>query len=192
MKHHHRTGYLSAAIVDWRGRILDGGLKAVAPDQDAVRREAHALVLPHCQCHGIGRGGTRAGIDDAEHVLNRATRRFLARPAGHGFGDRIQIGHAAGKVAAHDRIADGVERELSALPFLEQRLGDRCALDHAAEHLRQQIEVQTLLQQIILRSMLHRQLGDSLILRAAQDQEGDLGRGAKQPVEGRHAVAVGQ
>ena len=95
-------------------------------------------------------------------------------------------------VGAHDRVADGVERDLCALLFLEQRLCDRRALDHAAQGLRQQVAVEAGLQEIVLRSMLYRQLGDFLVLRSAQDQDRNLGRGAKEPIEGLDSVAVGQ
>ena len=40
--------------------------------------------------------------------------------------------------------------------------------------------------------MLYRQLGDVLILRSAQDQDRNLGRGEKEPIEGLDSAAVGQ
>ena len=95
-------------------------------------------------------------------------------------------------VGAHDRVADGVERDLRALLFFEQRLGVRRALDHAAQGLRQQVAVEAGLQEIVLRSMLYRQLGDVLILRSTEDQDRNLRRGAKEPIEGLDSVAVGQ
>ena len=95
-------------------------------------------------------------------------------------------------VGAHDGVADGVERDLRALFFFEQRLGVRRALDHAAQGLRQQVTVEAGLQEIVLRSMLYRQLGDVLILRSTEDQDRNLGRRAKEPIEGLDSVAVGQ
>jgi hypothetical protein len=40
--------------------------------------------------------------------------------------------------------------------------------------------------------MLHRQFGDVLILRSTQDQDGNLRRGMKKPIEGLNSVAIGQ
>ena len=71
----------------------------------------------------------------------------------------------------------------------EQRLGDRRALDHADQGFRQQVTVEVVLQEIILRSMLHRQLGDFLILRSTEDQDRNLRRGVKEPFEGLDSVS---
>src|SRR6185436_18479811 len=87
---------------------------------------------------------------------------------------------------------DGVERDLCALFFVEQRLCVRRALDHAPQGLRQQVTVEAALQEIVLRSALYRQLGDVLILRSAQDQDRNLGRRPKEPIEGLDSLAVGQ
>jgi hypothetical protein len=40
--------------------------------------------------------------------------------------------------------------------------------------------------------MLHRQLGDFLILRSTEDQDGNLRRGMKEPIEGLNSVTIGQ
>ena len=132
VKHHDGAGHLSSAVVDGCGGILDGGFDSVAPDQDAVRGEAHGLVFPNRQRHGIRHGFASGGIDDPEHFLERMTCCLLPRPARHAFSDHIEIGHIAPDVGAHDRVADGVERDLCALLFFEQRLCVRRALDHAA------------------------------------------------------------
>ena len=182
-KHHDGAGHLSSAVVDGRGGILDGDFTSVAPDQDAVRGEAYGLVFPNRQRHGILRGFASGGIDDSEHFLDRVPCGLLPRPARHAFGDGVEIGHVAPDVGAHDRVADGVERDVCALLFLEQRLRDRRALDHAAQGLRQQVAVEAGLQQIVLCAMLYRQPGDILVLRCAEHQDRNLGRCAKEPIE---------
>src|SRR6185369_12617634 len=104
------------------------------------------------------------------------------------FGNDVEIRHAALDVAAHDRVADGVEGDLCAFFLFEQRLCACRAPDHAAEGLRQQVTVEVALQEIILRSALYRQLGDVLILRSTQDQDRDPGRREKEPIEGLDSV----
>ncbi len=68
----------------------------------------------------------------------------------------------------------------------------RRTVNHAVEGLRQQVSVEAVLQEIILCSTLYRQLGDILILRGAEDQDRNLRRGAKDPIEGLDSLAVGQ
>ena len=62
-------------------------------------------------------------LDELKHIVERAPRGLRLGPSGHLFGDHVQIRDVAAKVAADDGIADRVERDLSALLFLEQRLG---------------------------------------------------------------------
>ena len=91
----------------------------------------------------------------------------------------IEIGHVAPEVGAHDRVADGVERDLCALLFFEQRLGVRRALDHAADSLRQQVIVEAGLEQIILRSTLYRQLRHPRFARSREPGMGIAGAARK-------------
>ena len=114
--------------MDGCGGIFDGSFDTVAPDQDAVRGEDNGFVFQNRQRHGILRSFASSGIDNSKHFRNRVTCRLLPRPTRQLFSDDIEIGDLAPDVRAHDCVADGVERDLRALLFIEQRLGDRCAL----------------------------------------------------------------
>ena len=92
----------------------------------------------------------RGGVEDVKHFFDRMSCRFRARPAGQLFGDHVQVGDPAGDITAHDRIADGVERDFRALLFLEQGLGVRRPIDHVGEGLRQQVVVEPFFQQVVL------------------------------------------
>jgi len=85
-----------------------------------------------------------------------------------------------------------IERDLSPLLFVKQRLGVRRSLDHADQGLGQQVAVETALEQIVLRPPLHCQLGDLLVLRRDQDQDGQPGRCLEQSIERPDSIAVGQ
>ena len=52
--------------------------------------------------------------------------------------------------------------------------------------------VESFLQQIVLRSALHGKPRDILVAQVAQDQDRDVGRCARQLVEGRDSLAIGQ
>src|SRR5204863_6704476 len=54
------------------------------------------------------------------------------------------------------------------------------------------MSVESFLQQIVLRSALHRKPRDILVAQVAQDQDRDVGRCARQLVEGRDSLAIGQ
>jgi hypothetical protein len=69
---------------------------------------------------------------------------------------------------------------------------DRRTFDHAAERLPQQVTVEAILQQIVLRAACYRQLGDVLILGITQDQNRNLGRDGKNPFESINPMTVGQ
>ena len=132
--------------MDGCGGVFNGGFDTVAPDQHAVRCECHGFVFSNRQRHGIPCSFTSSGIYNLQHVRNWVTCRFLSRPARQGFSDDIEIGHLAPDVGAHDRIADGIERDLRALFFIKQCLGNRRALDHAVYCFRQQVAVYAFLE----------------------------------------------
>ena len=58
--------------------------------------------------------------------------------------------------------------------------------------LDKRIVVETLFQQIVLRSALEGEPRDILVAQAAQDQDRNVGRCAEQLVEGLDALAVGE
>ena len=73
------------------------------------------------------------GVQNPEHFGKRSPRRFIPRPAGHFFRNKIEKGDISGNVRANDGVTDGIEGDLGALLFDEQRLFHRrCAQRHSA------------------------------------------------------------
>jgi len=54
---------------------------AVAPDQDAVHRQAHRRVRLDRMLHRVRSGFAGDAVDDFEDLRKRQARRLLARPA---------------------------------------------------------------------------------------------------------------
>ena len=72
---------------------------------------------------GVGMGLRVVTSIRSEHIVDRAPGSLRLGPAGHSFSDDVEIGDSAPEIRAHHGIADGIERDLSALLFLEQRVG---------------------------------------------------------------------
>ena len=65
-----------------------------------------------------------------QHLQNGLTQRFALRPAAHLLGDRVHKGDVHVDIGAQHRFADGVEGDMQALFFLEQRLVQLLHLGH--------------------------------------------------------------
>jgi hypothetical protein len=103
-------------------------------------------VLFHRLLHGVAHVLPGGRIDHDQHVLQRAAGRFIPGPTGEPLGHRIQERDLTVRIRAHHRIADGIQGDLGTLLFFVERLHVSRALDHAAQHLRQQIRIQPVFQ----------------------------------------------
>ena len=119
MKNDDRAGNQSTPIVNRRSRILYGRLGPTAPHQNAVWRQAHGLVLPNCQFHGIGRGLAGLAVNNAKHLGEWTAYCLLTRPPRQLFRDQIEIGNLTYDVGAKHAVADGVKGGLRAFLFYE-------------------------------------------------------------------------
>ena len=123
------SGRAPGPIVDGGDGILDRNFKSVAPDQNAVRRQVHGSVMPNGHRHRIGGGLASRGVPDLQDFGHGSACRLLPRPARHFFRDDIEEGDVSLDVSANNGIADGVERDLGAFLFLEQRFFHELAVD---------------------------------------------------------------
>ena len=123
VRHHDGPDDAAEPVVDRRGAGLDGEFHAVAAHQHAVRAESHRPVLDDGARGGRGDGAAGRDVDQSEHIVHRASGSLCLGPAGHPFGDDVEVGDPAPEIRAHHGIADGIERDLCALLFLEQRVG---------------------------------------------------------------------
>ena len=60
-------------------------------------------------------------LDDVENDLHRFPPGLLGRPAGQGFGDRIQVFDSAARIGRNDTVADAMKSNLGALLLVKQR-----------------------------------------------------------------------
>ena len=123
VRHHHGPDDAAEPVVDRRGAGLDGQFHAVAANQHAVGAESHRPVLDDGARRGRRDGVAGGDVDQSEHIVHRAPGSLCLGPAGHSFSNDVEIGDPAPEIRAHHGIADGIERDLSALLFLEQRVG---------------------------------------------------------------------
>ena len=91
-------------------------------DEQRVAGKADSIVLLNGQFHGVSSRFTIVAIDDLEHFRKHPAERLLTRPASHSFRNHIEIRHPALHVGADDAIANGIECDLRALSFHEQRV----------------------------------------------------------------------
>ena len=131
-------------------------------------------------------------IDDPEDLIDRPPVRRFQGPTRQVFRHLIEEGHGAALVGGYHGIADGIQRDLSALLFHVQGIRDGRTFDHVADRLRQQVVVEAALQQIVLGAAMHGQFGNALPGGINQQEYGYLRRGAEQAVKGADAVAVRQ
>ena len=193
MEHHDGADHLPAPIVDGGGGVFDGRLEPVAPDEQAVRREADGAV----ELNGLPPSGSEPvrvwspsmiWNTSASGRPNASCRGQPVMPFGHG----IEIGHVARDIDAEHGVADRVERDFRALLFEEQRLFRRLALDDVPKGTRQRIAVEVGLLEIILGAALDGLPGDVLIVRRTDDQDRDVRRRPPDLFEARDALAIRQ
>ena len=170
VEHDYRARDVTCAVVDRGSRIFDDGFKTVAAQENAVRGQPHGLVFFNGQCHRIGRDCACGAVDNPKYIGKGTPRSILAGPTRHGLRDCIEVGDVARDVGAEYGVADGIERDLRALPFHEKRLLPRLALDHAAQSPRQPVVVEMFLEQVILRATLCGLRGDGFVFPGGQDQ----------------------
>ncbi len=89
-------------------------------------------------------------------------------------------------------VADGVEGHFGAFSFTKQGLGCRLAVNHVAERILQGMTVELRLQQIALRTAHYGLPGERFVARFADDQDGDVGCGPPELIEGLESLAIGQ
>jgi hypothetical protein len=99
--------------------VLDGNFQAVAPDEDAARRQMHGANLQNGQLRRRLGGFGAAGIPGSEYLGHGAPRCLLQRPTGHLLRHQIQESDVSGDVRADHRLANAVEGDQSALFFRE-------------------------------------------------------------------------
>jgi len=117
----HCTAHPTVPVVDRRRGILDRILHPVASQQHTVGSQPDDPILLNGELGGIRGGLARRAVDDVEDLRQRPTACLGASPAGHRLGHGIQVGHPSQQVGAQYRVTDGIEGDLSALLFLEQR-----------------------------------------------------------------------
>ena len=95
VKNNYSACDLAVAIVDWRGRIFDGGFIPVPSNQNAVRGKPHGSILLNCKFGCIWRGQPRSSVDDVKDFCDWMADCFLAGPSRHSFGNNVQVGDVA-------------------------------------------------------------------------------------------------
>src|SRR5664279_1511998 len=111
----HGTGYLSIPIMNGGGRIANRRLNSVAANKHAIVRQADGPILQEDDLRRVCSGLTCRSVKNVEDLGQPTPGGVFARPAGHRLSHQIQEGHIAQKVSGQYGIADGVERDLSAL-----------------------------------------------------------------------------
>ena len=192
VKDDDRTTELTIGIVNGRRGVFNRALPAIATNQDGAGGQLHFLVLLQHQLDGVAPRLTGGAIDDLHHHTDGLTPCVLALPAGQLLGRHIQVVDVAIHVGADHRIADRVEGYLGARLFHKHAFFNRLALDDVAQRLRHQITLEITFGQIALGPALHRQVGQFLLLGAAENQNRNLWRSGKQLIKGGNALAVRQ
>ena len=184
------TAPVTAPRRSWMGAVESSIAASMPSRRISTQFGGSATVLSSliASSSGVLQGLARRGIDDLQNVLKGMTCRFVLRPTCQVFSDYIEIGDPTRNIRAHDCVPDRVERDLGALPFLKQRLGICGPLDHGPEGLGQEVSVETVLKEVVLCSTLDRQPGGLLVLRINQQHDRNVGRRAKQTVEGLYAA----
>ena len=160
--------------MDRSGRVFDGRLRPVPPDQDAVRDEGRGLVVQDRRA----RIGSAAGSRVAPSIIwstssSGRPAASAARPARHRFRDPVEIGDAARSVRAEQGVANRIERDLDAFRFGERRLFRQFPFDGVTERARQPVAVEAIREQIVARARPDDLPRDLFILVRADDEDRD-------------------
>jgi hypothetical protein len=182
----------AGAIVDGGGRIFDGRLKAIAPDKDAVDSQAHGAILLDGHFQGVASRFAGGTVNDAEDLDEGFAEGFGAGPAGHGFGDQVEIVDVAGNIGGKNGVANGVEGDHGALFFDVQGILNGFAFDGVAERTRKRVAIEVIREEIVLCSAGHSLLSEVFGDVSADNQDRDVRSGSKELVEGVDARTVGQ
>ena len=106
---------LSLRVEDRGAAVRDRALAPVAGDERRVVREPHHDSFRQHARDGIGGGGARLFVDDAEDLPDGTPDRFRFRPTGQPLRDRIDPRHARLFIRRQHTVADAVQRGLQAL-----------------------------------------------------------------------------
>ena len=132
LKTRTRAGDPPLAVADRRHRVADGGLAAVAADEQRVAGELHDLPFPQAALDQVGQRPAGGLVDHVEDGEDRLAAGLGGAPAGQPLGDRVQVVDDPGGVGADDAVADRGEGHLGALLLLGEGLLGELALDLGA------------------------------------------------------------
>jgi hypothetical protein len=109
MENDHRSDDAACLVVDRGGGILNGGLKSIAANEDAIYTHSHRHIFLDGHLHGVSIGIARGAVDYSDDVGEGLACGFFAAPTGHGLCNEIEIGNFAGHVGAENGITNRVE-----------------------------------------------------------------------------------
>src|ERR1700683_719179 len=104
MRDHDGADDAAVPVVDRSSGGFHRNLHAVPSNQHAVGAQADGFVFDNGLHGGAGDLISSRHIDQVEHIVERAAGGFGLRPAGHAFGDYVQVGQPAPKIGAHHGI----------------------------------------------------------------------------------------
>jgi hypothetical protein len=105
---------------EWGGSVLNESLLTITADEDGVQSVMPGPVLLDGRIHRIRDDLTSESIYYVKYVGYSLAASFRYRLAGWFFNNCIKKRYIPIVVRTDDTVADGVERNLSAFPFLEQ------------------------------------------------------------------------
>ncbi len=183
---------VALAIVNRRGRVFDGRLVAIAPDQDVVALQTDFLVVLDRQAGRILRVLPGQPIRHVEDLCQRSRECFRSGPAGQSLGLGIEIGDVALRVGRHHRVADRVQRHLCPFELYEFLFVARSALEHHRDQLDQAQRVDMLSDDAFSGSGIECTPGQRLVGRRREQHDCDFRGGATQLVHCGEVAAFGQ
>src|SRR5580692_6193642 len=160
---------------------IDGDLKSVTLDEDAVRGHVHETVLPQGHLHRIWGGLAARGAQNSENLGHGPACRFSLRPARHSFRNRIEEGNISQDVCANHSVTYGVEGDLGAFFFVEQGLLHVLALDGVAQGTKETARIDLALDEIVLDAFLQSTGGQRLVVQGRQHYQRYAGRDSSGP-----------
>ena len=163
------------AVMDRSGRVFDGRLRPVPPDQDAVETRPSASWSGIARSMGSASGLACGAVDDAGAPLERPAGRLGARPARHRFRNLVEIGDPARHVRAEQGVADGIERDLDAFRLGDKRFFRQFPFDGVTERARQPVAVEAIDEKIVVAPRPDDLPCDLFILVRADDENGMAG-----------------
>ena len=120
-EHHHRTSHFAVTIADGAGRTLHAERLPVTAAQSHVIMSSPRSAIFERQTQRRWQGFTGGFVDQREHLHQRHAYRLGRNPARQLLGRRVQVINLAQRVRTDDGIANGLQRHLRAVLFIQHR-----------------------------------------------------------------------